>query len=276
MAVFVCVADESYDDGNFVYGGFAAPVTVWDGCFAEAWNERVLNGPPQIPYLHMTEIRDWNWQKEHGLKPWQADRRVDAAADVICSTGGLVPVLYSAGRKDFAEIVRQPYSPGPNRRRVSLEPDYLCFGWFALTQLVWLHTEYGESVEKVDFWVEDNGVITRRMAGFHKALSDAVKYINRGYLAPLIGEFVPVSKDRIPAQAADMLAWHERNAARGKLDRVGLRRHYTMTTSGSPGRGRFGYCGEIAKSDMLALADGFLKSSNGLSLVTVDDDVVAV
>ena len=92
MAVFICATDESGDAGNFSYGGWAAPVDVWEGCFTAAWNERVLNGPPQIPYLHMTDIRDWNWQKEYGLTPWQADRRVDAAAEVLRSAGALVPV----------------------------------------------------------------------------------------------------------------------------------------------------------------------------------------
>src|SRR5437763_6650564 len=108
MAVFVCVADETYDDnpGNFFYSGWAASVDVWENDFAPGWSERVLDGPPRIPYLHMTDIREWDWQAEHGLKPWQADRRLDEAACVIRSTGGLVPVSFEVNRADYNAIIK--------------------------------------------------------------------------------------------------------------------------------------------------------------------------
>lgn len=61
MAVFVAGADESADQGrvntkHFFYGGFSAPVDEWDGSFLRAWEDRVLAGPPRIPYLHMTDM----------------------------------------------------------------------------------------------------------------------------------------------------------------------------------------------------------------------------
>jgi hypothetical protein len=45
VAVFVSVADESYDAGNFFNSGWAASVDVWENDFAPAWSERVLGGP---------------------------------------------------------------------------------------------------------------------------------------------------------------------------------------------------------------------------------------
>ena len=49
----------------------------------------------------MTEIRDWDWQQVHGLTPWKADRRIDAAAAVLRSSGSLVPVTFQMSRADF-------------------------------------------------------------------------------------------------------------------------------------------------------------------------------
>jgi len=40
--------------------------------------------------------------------------------------------------------------------------------------------------------------------------------------------FVPVEKARIPAQAADILAWHERNRWSGDIDLDGERRRLAM------------------------------------------------
>lgn len=244
MAVFICAADESYDSGNFFYGGFAAPVTDWEG-FARAWNERVLQGPPQIPYLHMTDITDWKWQEKYGLKPWEADRRIEAAVEVIRSTGSLVPVLWSVDRREYAAIVRQPFTPGPKKKPAQLEPDYLCFLFFAYTALDWLHQRYADEIERVDFWVEENDRITLNMAAFHKSLINVLPRLNSAHFAPLVGEFHEVGKDRIPAQAADVLGWHARNARRKVLDPAGWRRYWKMVEGGLPHRLRFGHLGRM-------------------------------
>ena len=60
MSVFVAAADESEAGnrrGRFFYGGFVAPMEFWINIVAPAWEERVLNGEPAIPYLHMVDIR---------------------------------------------------------------------------------------------------------------------------------------------------------------------------------------------------------------------------
>jgi hypothetical protein len=257
---FVCAADESADSGNFFYGGFAAPAMDWDGCFSAAWRERVLDGPPSIPYLHMTDIRDWNWQTKYSLTPWQAESRVAAAAEVIRSTGSLIPVIFWANRKEYDSILRQPFNPGRGRKKAPLDPDYICFAWFALTQLQWLHERYGSDIGKVHFWVERNRPTTARMSGFHHSLLGAVDYIKRPYLAPLIGDFLEVSKQTIATQAADALAWHARNNRRGTLDTVGVGRYWRMTESGfGTLKGRYGHRGGMTEGDMRKLAAAFAK-----------------
>jgi hypothetical protein len=95
MAVFVAGTDESAGkDHRSMYfrGGFVAPERDWSEWFAEAWQERVLSGPPEIPYLHMTEIRSPKWRAKHGLSDVEAEQRVDEAFRVITSMGSLYPV----------------------------------------------------------------------------------------------------------------------------------------------------------------------------------------
>ena len=142
-----------------------------------------------------------------------------------------------------------------------MDPDYICFLYFAITQLDWLYRAYGDEVEKVDFWVEKNGKITRHLRHFYDQLADGVNWIDLPHLAPLIGQLLPVDKERIPAQAADMLAWHARNAAGGSLDRDGERRYWRMTEGGfHDGRkGRYGYRGTLQERHLLTLAEGLAK-----------------
>lgn len=231
MAVFIAAGDESADQnpkGAFFYGGFAAPLDIWEGVFSEAWNERVLNGPPRIPYLHMTDILSPQWREDHGLRDFEA--RLDEASRVIRSTGSLIPVLVSVDENDFNATLRLPFKPKPNRKAGTLEPDYICYICFAYAQLQWLY-EFRKDAERVDFWVE-KGPLTKYINGFHKTLAGACEYVGSPHLVPLIGDMLPVGKERIPAQAADMLGWHARNKDRGTLDPSHLRRYGQMVEWG--------------------------------------------
>src|ERR1700754_5288913 len=92
MGIYVAAGDESdgpKQDGWFLFGGFVAPAEDWTRWFAPAWTERVLQGPPAIPYLHMVDIRSPNWCKQHGLTRLQAEDRIDAAVKVIRTLGSL-------------------------------------------------------------------------------------------------------------------------------------------------------------------------------------------
>jgi hypothetical protein len=228
MAVFIAAADESADQNprrNFLYGGFAAPVCDWEGCFAEAWNERVLCGPPALNYLHMTEMMSPAWRKEQGITEWQVDQRLDEAANVIASSGSLVAIIWSAGEEDFNRTVR-PFAP--RKVHTGLEqPDYLAFLAFAFSTLQYL-SAWEPSVERVDFWLERNDRVTTRIERFHSLLAPDLSTLGRSDLADLVGELLPVGKDRIPAQAADFLCWHERRFFGGTLGRLGARRRKHM------------------------------------------------
>ena len=60
--------------------------------------------------------------------------------------------------------------------------------------------------------VESNGVITEYIKGFHGDLAGGLKFIGEPDLAPLVGQLIPASKDRVPLQAADVLCWHKRRS----------------------------------------------------------------
>jgi hypothetical protein len=57
----------------------------------------------------MTEIRDWNWQAEQGMRPGDAERRIDEAARVIRSTGGLCPVSFGLDKTEYDAILKSPF-----------------------------------------------------------------------------------------------------------------------------------------------------------------------
>ena len=86
MAVFVSGLDETAGKTHrdtFLLAGFVAPEHDWSRFFAPAWQERVLDGPPAIPYLHMTEIRSPKWREKYGLSKLEADDRIDTAIALI-------------------------------------------------------------------------------------------------------------------------------------------------------------------------------------------------
>lgn len=95
MTVFQAAGDESDGEkqrGAFVYGGYVARTLEWIESFAPAWEERVLNANPSIPYLHMVDMRSPKWRAKHGITYDQAERRIDEASRVLGSSGFLHPV----------------------------------------------------------------------------------------------------------------------------------------------------------------------------------------
>jgi hypothetical protein len=54
VAVYVAFSDEASvrnTEGEFFVAGYVASELEWPWV-ARAWQERVLDGPPRIPYLH--------------------------------------------------------------------------------------------------------------------------------------------------------------------------------------------------------------------------------
>src|SRR5262252_1267158 len=94
--------------GPFLFAGYVGPERDWSKFLVPAWQERVLDGPPRIPYLHMTEIRSNEFRNTVGITRPAANARVDEAVDVIDTMGSLYPIAVQVDgshfRDAFAEI----------------------------------------------------------------------------------------------------------------------------------------------------------------------------
>ena len=228
MAVFVSGSDESAGKtqrDRFYQAGFVAPENDWSLFFAPAWQERVLNGPPKIPYLHMTDIRSRSWRAKYALSDTDAEDRVDEACELIAQLGTLYPVgaYLDAGifRDNFSSFRFVAASGGEK----IFEPDYVCFLLYSVLVLRYVDVLYPEA-DRVDFIVETKSDVTKHIQEFHSHTAANLKALNMGHLARLVGEIIPGGKDRVPLQTADLLCWHSARSGGENLDiRTYLRYH---------------------------------------------------
>jgi hypothetical protein len=213
MAVFVYGSDEySGGDarGSFLFAGYIGPEEDWSRFFTPAWKQRVLDGPPEIPYLHMTDIRSKKWRERWGISKLAAEDRVDEAASVINNMGSFYPVAVEVGHSHVKDVFAEAKVRREEAKQFEAKPfvpDYLCFVTYAHTVLDYVRKKHPH-VEKVDFIVEKKGYITRYINEFHSGLARALTAIGRTDLSPLVGALSIGDKARIPCQAADFLCWH--------------------------------------------------------------------
>jgi hypothetical protein len=221
MAVFVSASDET-DGGHhrskFWHGGWLMPETDWYRYFAPAWQERVLDEKPSIPYLHMTEIRNLEWCKDHGVSWLQAQDKMDTAAILISQMGSLCPIVVNANAGMFLDahgkkkIMQELGEKNPSRFLI----DHYCFNAYVFTALLYVEAKYPET-EKVDFVVERKDGVSEKIERFYASFENSLKYVGQSKLIKYLGDLTVVSKCRVPVQAADMLCWHVSNADLGRL-----------------------------------------------------------
>lgn len=222
MAVFVSASDES-DSGHhrsrFWHCGWVAPLTEWTDYFVPAWQERVLDAKPRIPFLHMTDIRDPGWRNEHGITWQEAQDKMDEAAIVIDQMGSLYPLavhtdagvfLDAHGKKKVMEGLTG--SKKPMRFLV----DHYSFHAYVYLVLHYIRAAHPDA-EKVDFIVERKDGVFEKLKQFHEEFGNSLRQLGHPELAQYLGELSPAGKDRVPVQAADMLAWH---ASRGLFNQL--------------------------------------------------------
>lgn len=231
MAVFVSASDESMvtDKSGFLFGGFIAPEEDWSLYFAPAWQEMVLDGPPSIPYLHMTEIRSRKFREEHGISRGDADSRVDKAIKVIEQLGSVRAALIDINAPHFRnEMSATKFIASTGAVKDYHHPDYFCFQAYVLAVLMYVNRWHPDA-EKVDFVVERNGEITKHIQTFHANIASVLEQMGKPSLASLVGELLPGGKDRIPLQAADVLCWHMARARTpDTMDDDDIRRHNAL------------------------------------------------
>lgn len=215
MAVFTSFSDESQTDNenkDFIYAGYVGCEKDWPG-FAQAWQERVLDSHPKIPYFHMTDLRSPRWRRDHGLTRLQADAKIGEAIAVVASTGGLTSVTAVIPRKELEIVLKECKRKGLEVGKGVDQPDYLGFITFSWGVLGHLHQNHPD-VEKVDFVVARKKTVSHYIEQYHKSVKQHI-----GSFESLVGELLIVSsEDRNPLQAADLWCWHVQRHASERLD----------------------------------------------------------
>jgi hypothetical protein len=224
VAVYVAFSDEAdvgSKDGEFVVCGYVAAETEWPWV-ARAWQERVLDGPPKIPYLHTNALKTLEWQQRHGIGPNDAENRISEAVRVLASMGRM-SALGSIIRKSDLDVFSQHFG---KKKKVPLglnEPDYPCFIAYAVLVLAEVY-KIDPSVERVDFVVSRKQKITHHLNGFKDDIKEWLE-TDYPFLASMVGGLIPASmEDQLPLQAADLLGWHIQRNAADRLDIIGYKR----------------------------------------------------
>lgn len=174
-------------------------------------------------------------------------------------------MTFYLSEEEYDTILRRRFRPRSKQTDEALDPDYICFLFFAMTQLRWL-SERHLDIERVDFCVEINGKVTKHIREFHKDLPVNLAAVGRPELARLVGNLQGVPKDSIPAQAADLLTWYTRRFESGFLkgDLDGQRRYWRMLTDGAGSLQdcRYGHESRIDSETLRQLVDAFVLSES--------------
>lgn len=258
MAVFFSASDENSGKTHrdtFFFGGFVAPEEDWSRYFVPAWQERVLDGPPAIPYLHMTEIRSEQWRVQYGLSRTAADKRIDDAFAVIGSMGSLYPVGIYVDGGHVLDKFSTTKVVAPTGGAKAFEPDYLCYLAYAYSVLLYVETSHPEA-ERVDFIVETKGQVTKLVQEFHSTLAEGLKALGRTGIGNLVGRLVPGSKDMVSLQAADVLCWHTARYMARTMDADDERRYSTIAH-------RKGFRHHLTNEQVSQIGDAVSPSSAG-------------
>jgi hypothetical protein len=109
MAVFVSYSDETETGSlsDFLVSGYIADEKLVWPFFAAAWQERVLGGPPKIPFLHMTQIRNLEWRSTegNGISKLDSEDRITAAVNLLATCGDLSIVTSAIRRADLNSAI---------------------------------------------------------------------------------------------------------------------------------------------------------------------------
>jgi hypothetical protein len=169
--------------------------------------------------------------------------------------GSLYPLNLQIDGSRFRPLFKEHTVVLPAGGEKRFLPDFLAFvsyAWCVLTYVKAAHP----CAEKVDFMVERKSDITRYMNAFYDELPAALANVRSPELVDLMGDFVPVSKERAPVQAADYLCWLSRHAEESTLGERNARRFGTISC-------RKGFKLVLPDSVLAGLAESFTK--NGLS-----------
>jgi hypothetical protein len=222
VSIYVAFSDESAiadPGGEFLVAGYVASEDNW-AWVTRAWQERVLDGPPRLPYLHMTDIRSSAWRSENSVSFNDAENRVSEGVRILYASGSLTAMASVIKRRDITEIIHSLY---PSKKKIPTgldEPDYTCYMAYLAIMLIRVRAVYPDAA-LVNF------VCSSKNKKITKGLKDVLD-VTRAYLtdyrperAPLLGGLVTASPPlQLPLQCADVLCWHLQRYYSGAFDRT--------------------------------------------------------
>ena len=252
VSVYVAYSDESGTpdkDGIFLVGGYVADQQDWPA-FAEAWQKKVLQSPPIIPYLHIAELRGKEFQQKHGLTEADALHKVRRAVNVIRESNFITGYFGEIERKDFS-FLRQYCADREVVWPDNLnDPDYLPFIAYAeltMRRVVSQHT----GVRKIDFVVSRK----RRVSHHCVRFTDEIRATLNPALPGIVGDLLPASMEEHEAlQAADLLCWHIQRVSAKSATEVDLANLESLCESGLERAG-------FSSAMMQQLREGLVRSA---------------
>jgi hypothetical protein len=223
VSVYVSNSDETTaSDGTFLIAGYAADELKWPD-FSRQWQEEILSSGPAIPYLHMTEIRSSEWQKEHGITSYEADQKVRKSVELIArSADMLTPYLTTVSRPKYQSCQEKLKQAGIKTKRHHESIDYIVFIGYAIALIKEVHSRQS-SIRRIIFNIDNKKHISHHMQ--HGLREEMISELTQTHpeLASLFGDVVPLSDiDHKPLQAADVFCWHLRRSFSTAPEQVGV------------------------------------------------------
>ncbi len=218
MAIFVAASDESTGATHrdpFMRCGFLAPLDDW-ASLSEEWERKVLNGPPTISHLHMTDIRSPRWRQEHGISDSDAAHRVEEAFQIIADWPSLTPIGMTINSGHLYDTYKKKVmlTSGAKKKFV---PDHLAFTSYAYASILFCQ-QHRPGAERIDFIVEQNGDLTNHIKEFYVGMEEACNANGHPELVSMLGNLSSADKNCVPLQLADLLCWHTQRYEKGALD----------------------------------------------------------
>lgn len=257
VAIYTAYSDESdVGDtiGTFIMGGYLAPEQDWRE-LTESWRNRVLNGPPTIPYLHMREIRREEWRSQHGISFNDAEDRITEAVRIIFSRGSLSAIASHMRRDHLTELVHDPLRAAQVKGEFFgiRDPDYLCFLAYAVFVLAQAKKRYRD-VDTVNFVVSRKRKVSEHIADFHKMMKKRLStHPLWSPLKDIVGDLSIGDMEVCPPlQFPDVLCWHMQRYFAKTMNRTDENRLWYLGETP-------GHLHENDREDLQQIAEGLLE-----------------
>lgn len=233
MSVYVSYTDETESpdqrSGHFLIAGYVGDESKWPE-FSRLWEEKILLSAPQIPYIHMVDIRSEAWRLKHGISRAEADEKVRRAVDLIAATDFFDGYITQVPEPAYLSALKILNDGGINRKRNPSRIDYICFIAYSL-QLVKQFAMTRPDVRKIIFAISKKMIVSHHIS---HDLYDAMVNELKEYapdLAAKFGEVLPLDmENQAPLQAADILCWHLQRSARNVVEEDEVIRNTNILT----------------------------------------------